>query len=122
MTARTVLTAAMAAAALAGAAAPAFAHDELASSSPKRGATVAHLPATVKLNFTEAVPRVVGARLLVAGSKTNRARKAKLNPANARQVLITTTGDAVGQYTVVAHIIAPDGDAQAVVYRFRVKR
>ncbi len=35
---------------------------------------------------------------------------------------MTTKGDKVGQYSVIVKLIAPDGDPQTVVYRFRVKR
>jgi methionine-rich copper-binding protein CopC len=122
MKARSVLTAALAAAALACAASPALAHDELVSSSPRTGASVAHLPATIKLNFAAAVPSVQSGRVLLAGSKVNRATRTRLNPRNARQVLLSTRGDAVGSYTVVVRIIAPDGHRQAVIVRFRVKR
>ncbi len=66
MYARRALVGLLAAASLAGAAAPALAHTELVSTSPKKGAVVKHLPATIKMNFTEAPQRVVSGRLLVA--------------------------------------------------------
>ena len=122
MYARRALTGLLAAASLAGAAVPALAHTELVSSSPKKGAVVTHLPATIKMNFTEAPNRVVSGRVLVAGSTVNHATRSRLNPKNARQALITTKDDVVGQYTVVLKLIAPDGDPQTAVYRFRVRR
>lgn len=122
MKARPLLTAALASAALGGTAAPALAHDELRSSSPRKGATVAHLPATIKLNFAEAVPTVIDGRLLLAGSKRNLAPKTAINPRNAHQIRVSTMGDAVGRYTLVVKIVAPDGDKQTVTLRFRVRR
>lgn len=112
----------LAIAALAAAATPALAHTELVATSPTKGAVVKHLPATVTLSFTEAPQRIVSGRLLVAGSTTSRATRTKLAAGNARKVLMTTRGDAVGQYTVIVKLMAPDGDPQSIVYRFRVKR
>lgn len=122
MHARRALIGLLAGASLAGAAVPALAHTELVATSPARGAVVKHLPATITLRFTEAPQKALGARVLLAGSTTNRATSTRLNPKNARQVRITTKTDQVGQYTVVLRLLAPDGDPQTVVYRFRVKR
>jgi methionine-rich copper-binding protein CopC len=122
MYARRALIGLLAAASLAVAAAPALAHTELVSTSPKVSAVVKHLPATVKMNFTEAPQKLVSGRLLLAGSSKSLAKSTRFNAKNARQVLITTTGDQVGQYSVVLKLVAPDGDSQTIVFRFRVKR
>jgi methionine-rich copper-binding protein CopC len=122
MNARRSLVGLLAAAFLAGAAVPALAHTELVSTSPAKGAVVKHLPATITMRFTEAPQKVVSGRVLLAGSTTNHATRTRLNPKNAREVLMTTRKDQVGAYTVVVKLIAPDGDSQSVVYRFRVKR
>ena len=122
MYARRAFVGQLAGATLSGAAVPALAHTELVSSSPARGAVVGHLPSTITMRFTEAPQKTLGSRVLLAGSRTNHATRTRLNPKNARQVQITTTGDQVGQYTVVLKVLAPDGDPQTVVYRFRVKR
>ncbi len=122
MYARRAFVGLLAGASLAGAAVPALAHTEIVSRSPARGAVVKHLPHTITLRFAEAPQKTRGSRVLRAGSRKNHARRTRLNPRNARQVRITTTGDRVGQYTVVLKLLAPDGDPQTVVYRFRVKR
>lgn len=122
MNARRALVGALATATLAAAAAPALAHTELVSTSPAKGAVVKHLPSTIRMNFTEAPQRLVSTRVLRAGSKTNHRTAAKLNPRNARQVVITTTGDQVGSYTVIVRLVAPDGDTQVVHFAFKVKR
>lgn len=122
MHARRAIVALLAGGALAGGAVPALAHTELVATTPARGAVVRHLPATITLSFSQAAQRVSGGRVLRAGSKVNHARSARLNPRNARQVRIATRLDQVGQYTVVVRLVAPDGDPQVAVFRFRVTR
>jgi methionine-rich copper-binding protein CopC len=102
------------------AAAPAFAHDELLGTSPKSGATVAHLPTTIKINFGEPPIRVVGVTLTRAGA--NHVVRARLNPKNAKQILVTTRKDSTGRYLAKWTIIAPDGDKQVGTFAFRVSR
>ena len=104
-----------------GVAAPALAHTELVSSTPKAGATVSRLPATLKLRFSEPPLRIVSVKLVGPG-KRNHAKRARFNPRNAKQVMVTTTRRAAGAYTLRLELTAPDGDPQAVTLAFRVKR
>jgi copper resistance protein C len=104
-----------------GVAAPALAHTELLSSTPKGGASVARLPATLKLNFSEPPLRIVSVKLIGPG-KRDHAKRARFNPTNAKQVIVTTTKSAAGAYSLRLNLVAPDGDAQAVTLAFRVKR
>jgi methionine-rich copper-binding protein CopC len=103
-----------------GVATPALAHTELVSSTPRKGAVVARLPARITLTFTEPPLRVTGAKVLLG--KVNHARSARLNPRNAKQVVIRTASSRQGSYRVVASLVAPDGDRQLVTFGFRVKR
>jgi methionine-rich copper-binding protein CopC len=121
MHARRALTGLLAAGLVAGAAVPALAHTELVSTSPARGATVRHLPATITLTFSEAPHSAVSAKVVDKAGK-NHATRVRLNPRNARKLQISTTGDPTGKVTVTATVIAPDGDRQAVSFRFTVSR
>lgn len=120
MKARLAAAAAVAALPALALAAPALAHTELVTSTPKQGSVVRHLPKAVVLSFTEAPIRVVSAK--VASSGRQLAMKARLNPKNHKQVLVATRNDRVGPYRVSVTLIAPDGDTQLVPITFRVRR
>lgn len=99
---------------------PALGHTEIVNRSPPKGAVLAHLPPTVTLTFATPLLRVEDVQLL--RGRADRAARARLNPRNARQVLVTTTGDRQGRYQVVWSVIGPDGHGIAGRYAFRVRR
>ena len=102
-------------------AAPALAHSELVSSTPAKGSTVKHLPRTVVLTFSEPLAKVTSVKLLHYGVHDH-ATSARLNPRNARQVLVRTAMDEAGVYTVRALVVADDGHREIITYKFTVKR
>jgi methionine-rich copper-binding protein CopC len=103
-----------------GAVAPALAHVEVTTTSPKTGAVVTHLPNPVKINFGEPPLRVMSVK--VTRATTNHAVRARLNPTNAKQILVGTRDDRAGLYRVAWTIKAPDGDTQTGTFSFRVRR
>ena len=102
------------------AAAPALAHVELTGTSPKSGAAVAHLPNPIRITFGEPLLRIVG--VSVARSGASQTVRARINPKNARQILVNMRGDRPGRYRVAWTIVAPDGDRQVGAIAFRVRR
>jgi methionine-rich copper-binding protein CopC len=120
MKARLALVAGAAALPAFALAAPALAHTELVSTTPKKGSVVKHLPSTIVMSFTEAPIRVVSAKVVSKGAQHGKG--AKLNPKNHRQILVATRNDTVGPYRVSVTLIAPDGHAQLVPLSFRVRR
>jgi copper transport protein len=120
MLARHLISGTAAAAILLGGAATAFAHAELHDASPTKGAVVKHLPAKMTLNFAEPPLRIVS--LKVMNGAVNHTVSAKFNPRNAKQIVVTTRGDAKGLYKVAFRLVADDGDQQVGAYTFRVQR
>lgn len=90
MHARRAVVTLLAGGALAGAAVPALAHTEPVATTPREGRGGRYLPGTIALSFSQASQRVIGGRVLRAGSRVNHARSTRLNPRNARQVRIAT--------------------------------
>ena len=103
----------------------AFAHDPLATTNayvPANGSTVSGaLPATILVNFQKTVPKAGDAATnpnipVAQGRSTRRATttspRAVQNPANAKQLVITTNNrNVLGTYTVTWTITASDGHA-----------
>ena len=118
MNARRALCATIGAGLALAAAAPAVAHVELVGTSPRSGAVVPRLPNPVRITFGEPPLRVVGVTVTRAG--TDHAVRARINPANARQVLVTTRNPRAGRYRVAWRVTAPDGDPQTGTFAFRV--
>lgn len=125
MTARSliaVLGAAVCATAVTGVA---LAHDEAASTSPKRGAALSALPAQVSVTWGEPVGRLNGATVTRNGAG-NLVKAARIDPANARRVVATLSRPGSswqpGSYRVIWRITAADGHKQTMVVPFTVKR
>ena len=128
MNARRALCATIGAGLALAAAAPAVAHVELVGTtapdlglvptSSRSGAVVPRLPNPVRITFGEPPLRVVGVTVTRAG--TDHAVRARLNPANARQVLVSTRNPRAGRYRVAWRVTAPDGDPQTGTFAFRV--
>lgn len=125
MTARSliaVLGAAVCATAVTGVA---LAHDEAASTSPKKGATLSALPAQVSMTWGEPVGRLNGATVTRNGTG-NLVKSARIDPANARRVVATLSRPGSrwqpGSYRVTWRITAADGHKQTMVVPFTVKR
>jgi copper resistance protein C len=116
---RHVLVPVLAAGLALAAAAPALAHTELVSTTPKSGSAVAHMPKTLVMTFTEAPLKVVSVKVL-RGTTATSGVKGRFNPKNARQILIPMTAGKAGKYSVRTELIAPDGDKQLVTFGFRV--
>lgn len=98
----------------------ALGHTEIVKRSPAKGAVLAHLPAKVTLTFAEPLLRVDDVQVL-RGSK-DCATRVRLNPKNARQVIVTTRGDREGRHRVVWSVTGPDGHTVAGRYTFFVRR
>ncbi len=125
MTARTliaVLGAAVCATAVTGVA---LAHDEAASTSPKKGAALTALPAQVSVTWGEQVGRLNGATVTRNGGG-NLVKSARIDPANARRVVATLNRPGKkwqpGSYRVTWRITAADGHKQTLVVPFTVKK
>lgn len=102
--------------------APAVAHTPLVRTSPARGATVTHLPTTVKLTFGRSLKGVASVRVVRAATGRNHTVRARLNSTNKAQVLVTTASDRVGRYTVYWRVVVADGHTLSGSYGFRVAR
>jgi methionine-rich copper-binding protein CopC len=99
-------------------AAPALAHTELVRTTPRAGGAVAHMPKTLVMTFTEPPLKVVSVKVK-RGRSVSRVT-GRLNPKNARQILVPMKGGKAGRYSVRTTLIAPDGDKQLVTFGFRV--
>ena len=108
------------AALLAGAAAPALAHDTLVSSSPRNGATVKALPKTITLTFTGALGKVKSASLVSA--RRSYLASVRLNPRNVKQILVKTRPGRPGSYVLKATYVSGDGHVTTAIVKFRVRR
>lgn len=99
----------------------AFGHAALKTSSPASGATVAALPAFVKITFSEPIGSVSSVRLLDAKGKGH-VVTAGLNPRNAAQVMAKTKASAPGTYTAKWAIVSDDGHKITGTFTFKVKK
>lgn len=98
----------------------ASAHSGAPVSSPKPGATVAALPATVSITFGDRLARVN--RVTVVDAKgANHARSARLDARNAARVLVRTSTPVPGAYTVRWTVTSEDGHVQSGSFPFRVR-
>lgn len=102
--------------------APGVAHTPLVSTVPAQGRTVAHLPRTVTLTFGQPITAVTAVRVTHAATGRNRAVRARLNSRNRAQVLVATSGDRVGRYTVAWRVVMADGHPLGGRFTFRVSR
>jgi methionine-rich copper-binding protein CopC len=103
------------------AAGTALAHAELASTSPKTGATLARVPARVTATFTGHL------RSGTITVKDSRGRTVSIgtrgrDPANVKRLRVPLKrGLSSDRYTVRWTIVAADGDEQVGSFRFRVQ-
>jgi len=105
--------------ALVGTAAPASAHDVLASTTPADGATVARTPDTVVLTFQEPA-LAVGTKVVVTGPDGPVQDGApKLVGSTVRQAL--ASGSPAGTYRVQYRVTSDDGHAVSGTFSFRSK-
>lgn len=96
------------------------AHSGAPVTTPKPGATVAALPATVSITFGDRLARVN--RVTVVDSKgANHARSARLDARNAARVLVRTSAPVPGAYTVRWQVTSEDGHVQSGSFPFRVR-
>lgn len=109
----------IAAAALAATAVPALGHTELRAVSPRDGAAVRNLPATVLLTFAQPLGRLRSASITGAAGRPHLAR-ARIDPRDARRVLLTTRSPGAGRYTVRWAVVAQDGHTITGTSAFRV--
>lgn len=89
-------------------AAPASAHAELVSSTPKDGASVATLPATVELTFSEAVGSV-GAYVAVTDPAGDEVGVGEPDVVDGTVTLKTTGAGPAGDYTLAYRVVSADG-------------
>jgi copper resistance protein C len=114
--ARTTGAAVAAGLVLALAAAPAYAHDELKSSNPADGATLAQPPAQVVLTFTEA-PVALGVQVVVTGPKGPVAAGApRLDGVDVVQDVQPQAP--AGRYTVEWRVASDDGHLVSGTFGF----
>jgi len=104
-----------AAAALLASSAPAFAHDELVSSSPAANATVAQPPTEVVLTFDEAV-LPVGTQVLVTGPGGPASDGAP--SLSGKEVHQPLKGGPAGKYTVAWRATSADGHPVSGTFDF----
>ncbi len=106
---------------LASGAVTAYAHTDLERTSPANRAVVRNLPQTVKLTFGAPLASVTSVRVLHRGT-SNRTKSVRLNPRNAAQILVRTTGNQQGRYRVTWRVVGGDGHHLRGSFGFRVKR
>ena len=106
-------------------AATALAHDELKSSSPKSGATLARTPAAVTLTFEEPIGKL-GAVTATRNGQGGLLKSARTLPTNAAKVVVRLKRPGpkkqAGTYRVSWRITSDDGHPVSGVVTFRVKR
>lgn len=120
MPSRRFLAAALGAGLALGAPASALAHTELDRTSPRAGAAVARLPATLSLTFDDPLHSVVRVLVLDAKGRDHTVSE-RLNPRNAAQVLVRTRQSRPGAYRVYWTVRGLDGHQLSGQYRFRVR-
>ncbi|MCB0882728.1 MAG: copper resistance protein CopC [Thermoleophilia bacterium] len=115
--------AALTAAAALAASGVASAHAGLASTSPRKGSTVASLPNAVYLTFGGQVARVLSVKVIRRGANTNYATRAGLDPRNVNRVKATLRRVGPrGVYTVLWKVRVADGHIQTGRFSFRTRR
>jgi methionine-rich copper-binding protein CopC len=116
--------AALAAVALAGAAGVAVAHEEVASTTPARGAVLQNLPAKVTMTFGAPVGRVDGVRITRNG-RGDFTKGARIDPRNAARVVATLKRPGkryrAGLWKVTWRVTGADGHRQTLTAGFRVR-
>lgn len=98
----------------------ALAHSGLRSTSPKAGAVVTALPASVTITFNDRLLRVTSVRVL-DGKGVDHAVSARLDPRNAARVVVRTRTPVPGRYRVLWKVQAEDGHSEAGTFGFRAR-
>lgn len=116
--------AALAAAALVGAAGVAVAHDEVKRTTPARGAVLKNLPAKVSMTFGEPVGRLDRVTITRNG-RGDFVKRTQIDPRNASRVVATLKrpgGKArKGLWKVTWRVTSADGHKQVLTAGFRVR-
>jgi methionine-rich copper-binding protein CopC len=116
--------AALAAAALVGAAGVAVAHDDVKRTTPARGAVLKNLPPKVSMTFGEAVGRLDTVRITRNG-RGNFVKSAQIDPRNASRVVAVLKRPGAkgrkGTWRVTWRITSADGHKQVLTAGFRVR-
>jgi len=115
---------ALTAVALAGAAEAAVAHDEVAGTTPARGAALQNLPPKVSMTFGEPVGRIGAVRVTRNGTG-NFVKSAQIDPRNAARVVATLKRPGQkyrkGTWRVTWRVTGADGHTQTFTAGFRVR-
>lgn len=115
---------ALAAVALAGGAGVALAHEEVARTTPARGASLEHLPPKVSMRFGEPVGRIDAVRITRNGAG-NFVKGSQIDPRNAARVVATLKRPGgkyrKGLWRVTWRITGADGHKQTFTAGFRVR-
>lgn len=112
----------LAAAGVAVAAAPASAHDQLISTNPANGATVATLPAEVTLTFGEVVLNTDGGTQVEVTDATGRKIGTGATEVQDNVVSQRVAGAAAGKVTVLWRVISEDGHPVSGEFTFTVQK
>lgn len=101
----------------------ALAHDEVASTFPKAGAALPHLPKTVSATYGEPLGRLTSATVTRNG-KGNLVASARIDPTNAARAVATLKRPGrrwqPGAYAITWRAVAADGHAQTLKVSFTV--
>jgi len=112
---------AVAAAALGLAAAPALAHTQVASTSPKPGRTASKAPRSVTVTFTGQIRR--GTLTVTRAGKRVSRGSGGVDPRSVKRLRVALrSGLRSGTYTARWSIVAADGHHQHGSFRFKVRR
>lgn len=117
--ARTPRRAALAAVVLLASAAPALAHSDVATTSPRDGAVLAASPARVVVTYGEVLGAVTTARVAVGGRDL--AARPRLDARDARRLVVPLTGAATGVHRVSWEVVGADGHPLSGEIAFRVQ-
>jgi len=117
--ARRVLTGAALVAAALAAPAPAAGHTAVERLEPADGAALRSAPAQVRVTYGAPLASVVSAQVLLGGR--NVARAARIDPSDARRVVIPLDAAGAGAYRVSWTVVGADGHSLAGRAAFRVR-
>lgn len=95
-------------------------HSGVRSTSPKAGAVVTALPATVAITFRQRLLRVTSVKVLDRKG-VDHAASARLDPRDARRVVVRTSRPVAGQYKVLWKVQSEDGHSEAGTFGFRAR-
>lgn len=96
------------------------AHSGVQSTSPRAGAVVKALPATITITFGDRLIGVTGVRVIDARG-VNHTASARLDPRNAARVVVRTTAPVAGAYRVMWTVRSEDGHSASGTFGFRAR-